>query len=105
MANAQGTGSRPNTSTGSTPATHTPPTSEMDTTNGHVKVYDNEGTTSRAASTSPGSWRDADEDGPRTTTMRSDPAPAARGGVSMVTGIIVLIAIVLIIYFLLQLVF
>jgi hypothetical protein len=112
VANAGGTGTRPNASSGSTSpntardnAAH-----EGDAANRRVTVYDSDGTTTptgSAATSSPGTWRAADEHASARTSgsPHTDPAPATRGGASMITTIIALIVIVLIAYFVWQLIF
>jgi hypothetical protein len=80
----------------------------VDTINGRVTVYDTDGTTTptSTASTTPGTWRTAEDDAElHAARIHSDPAPIRRSGSSMVTTIIALIVIVLIAYFILQLLF
>jgi cobalamin biosynthesis Mg chelatase CobN len=113
MANAQGTGKRPSTSSSNTPPNTSRDTpgvagSEVDTINGRVTVYDSDSTTTPtgAATTTPGTWRTAEDDSElHGTRIHSDPAPARRSGSSLMTTIIALIVIVLIAYFILQLLF
>lgn len=110
MANAPGTGTRPNSTPGS--ASHdnasTTATSEVSGMRNRVNVYDSDGSTTPTgtASTTPGEWRISDDESSHDrTSLRSDPAPATRGGSSWVTTLIALIVIVLIAYFIMQLLF
>lgn len=115
MANAPGTGTRPSTSSGNTPHDHasnldsTTATSEVTSMRNRVNVYDSDGSTTPTgtASTTPGEWRVTDDESRDRTSLRSDPAPAAatRSGASWVTTLIALIVIVLIAYFIMQLLF
>jgi len=114
MANAPGTGTRPSTSPNNTSHDNasdlnsTTATSEVSAMRNRVNVYDSDGSTTPTgtASTTPGEWRISDDDSSRDrNTLRSDPAPATRSGSSWVTTLIALIVIVLIAYFIMQLLF
>jgi cobalamin biosynthesis Mg chelatase CobN len=114
MANAPGTGTRPSSSPNNTSHDNAPnnanttATSEVSSMKNRVNVYDSDGSTTPtgAASTTPGEWRITDDESrDRNSTLKADPAPVSRSGASWVTTVIALIVIVLIAYFIMQLLF
>jgi hypothetical protein len=101
MAKADRSTSHPNTVAGDRP------TGVAD--NGSVTVYDNDETTEHTTTanrtaTTPATWRATDEtvDSNTRRPVGADPAPAARGGISMMTTIIGLIVILVLVYLLWQ---